>query len=390
MMRQPFPALSRLHDFRIVRPAYESLQADTFAWLAAAHEEAARQTPDEASQPAAGRAPRDMGRLLARFGCGPDKIARRGHELDDFLHTRWDEMRIHRLAEGPDGAGMGERTALFTTAAMRAFAAIYDGDAEPPDDIVHVTCTGYASPSAAQRYVAARGWGARTRVLHAYHMGCYAAVPAVRIATGLVASGSRRAPTRADVVHTEVCSLHLHPREHTPEQLVVQSLFADGHVRYGVSAPGGREKGFDVLAVREELAPDSTESMTWTPSSHGMAMTLARDVPARIGAGIRSFVASLYRDAGLDPPLGYEGDVFAVHPGGPRIIDAVASVLELREAQVAASRDVLLRYGNMSSATLPHVWKDLLDAGDVASGTRIVSLAFGPGLTLAGALLVKA
>ena len=81
--------------------------------------------------------------------------------------------------------------------------------------------------------------------------------------------------------------------------------------------------------------------------------------------------------------------VFAVHPGGPRIVDAVQSALELSDAQVAASRDVLSRYGNMSSATLPHVWRDLLRSSAVEPGTVVASLAFGPGLTMAGALMVK-
>ena len=63
---------------------------------------------------------------------------------------------------------------------------------------------------------------------HAYHMGCYAAMPALRIAAGFVATGSRR----VDSSHTELCSLHLDPTDHRLEQLVVQSLFADGLIRY--------------------------------------------------------------------------------------------------------------------------------------------------------------
>jgi predicted naringenin-chalcone synthase len=43
----------------------------------------------------------------------------------------------------------------------------------------------------------------------------------------------------------------------------------------------------------------------------------------------------------------------------------------------------------MSSATLPHIWMRLLEASDVPVGTPVVSLAFGPGLTVAAALMVK-
>jgi predicted naringenin-chalcone synthase len=81
--------------------------------------------------------------------------------------------------------------------------------------------------------------------------------------------------------------------------------------------------------------------------------------------------------------------VFAVHPGGPRIIDRVRERLELTQAQVQASRDVLFAFGNMSSATLPHVWMQLANDPCVSSGTLIVSLAFGPGLTMCGAMFRK-
>lgn len=81
--------------------------------------------------------------------------------------------------------------------------------------------------------------------------------------------------------------------------------------------------------------------------------------------------------------------VFAIHPGGPRLIEQLGQLLELAPAQYATSLDVLRDHGNMSSATLPHVWMRLLDDRRVPAGTLIPSLAFGPGLTICGALLEK-
>jgi predicted naringenin-chalcone synthase len=114
-------------------------------------------------------------------------------------------------------------------------------------------------------------------------------------------------------------------------------------------------------------------------------MTLARDVPERIAAALRGFVAELYRRGGRGAEA-IAGSVFAVHPGGPRIIDRVGQVLELEDAQLATSREVLFDHGNMSSATLPHVWMRVLADPDVAPGTLVASLAFGPGLTCSGGL----
>ena len=185
---------------------YESSQGETLAWLARVHTEAERvasaaRVPDELD---AERFGQEMERLVRRFGCSPQSIARRGYEIPDVARSRWDEMLVYDFALGPEGAGTRARTRHFARVTERVLEALYDDDDPslvPPRDLLHVTCTGYASPSAAQRLVARRGWGRATRVLHAYHMGCYAALPAVRMAAALVGGGGSE---RVDVVHTEI------------------------------------------------------------------------------------------------------------------------------------------------------------------------------------------
>jgi predicted naringenin-chalcone synthase len=200
----------------------------------------------------------------------------------------------------------------------------------------------------------------------------------------MLATGARR----VDVVHTELCTLHLDPSDHSLEQLVIQSLFADGFVRYSVQPDDGAP-GLRVLSVHEEVLPDSEGAMAWSVGDTGMHMALARDVPDRIAAVLRRFVTTLFEKAGSNIGA-LRGCIAAIHPGGPKIIDGVRAVLELDEAQVAASCAVLFEYGNMSSATLPHIWMRILEDAAVPRGTLVPSLAFGPGLTVCGALLEKA
>lgn len=331
-----------LTRFVATRPRFETSQARSLEWLIEKHGV-------------------KYERAIRRVACGPDRIAKRGHSfaLDE---TAFDPRE--RYGEIVD----------------RCFADAYADEPVAPDDLIHVTCTGYASPSGAQKVVAARGWST-TRVTHAYHMGCYAALPALRTARGLVATGSQR----VDIAHTELCTLHFDASDHALDQLVVQSLFADGMIRYcGVRDQGTR--GLAVLSLHERVLPDSAHAMTWTMGEGGrMKMTLSRDVPDRIASALRGFVLEL-----LDGKLGtLKRSIVAVHPGGPKIIDRVRDVLELDEAQVAASRGVLADYGNMSSATLPHIWMRILEDSRVPPGTLIPSLAFGPGLTVCGALLEK-
>jgi predicted naringenin-chalcone synthase len=295
-------------------------------------------------------------KLLNRYGCGPDKIAYRSTFLRDFTHVNWSEMQIFGGA-----SGMDERQAFFREALLPAVAGLYDEDVPDFSNWIHVTCTGYVSPSVVQTLCSQRGWGDRVQIMHAYHMGCYAALPALRMA---------RAQGRSEILHTELCTLHLDPARHDPEQLVIQSLFADGAIRYLVSDERPA-RGFEIDEICERLAPNSLDQMTWGLSAGGFTMTLAREVPKTVQECVTAVIKP-WREARA---------VYAIHPGGPRIIDAVREALDLSEEQVYFSREVLREHGNMSSATLPHVWARMLN--ELPSGTPVISMAFGPGLTLA-------
>ncbi len=92
----------------------------------------------------------------------------------------------------------------------------------------------------------------------------------------------------------------------------------------------------------------------------------------------------LLRPHGLGPE-----DVagWAVHPGGPKILDAVDAALGLPEDALECSRKVLREHGNLSSATVLLVLDELRRSRDFAEGDPVVFMAFGPGLTLYAALL---
>lgn len=317
-----------------------------------------------------------LARRVRRFGAANQRIAARGTEIEDYLLDLPAERGRLRLFGDDEPPALDRRMAFFRARVEQVFEQFYPPDSELPGQLIHVTCTGYVAPSAAQRVAARDG---RTGVTHAYHMGCYAALPAVRTACGLLAA---RSTARVDVVHTEVCSLHFDPTTVEAEQIVVQSLFADGHIRYSLACEP-RGDGFEVLALHEQVLPNSHHLMTWAVGPRQFEMTLAREVPTRIAPHLRDFVGALMRRAGLA-----EGDVtvFAVHPGGPKIIEGVERTLGLSPAQTVESQTVLRWRGNMSSATLPHIWQAIVDNPARRDGEVVVSLAFGPGLTLCGAV----
>ncbi len=340
-----------LTDFQIVLPKIEMDQKTSLGLTAQIH----------MAQPLGER----VGILIERYGVKPTQIATRRFE-DTELVTK--------------GSDINELTHFFGKRAQEVFDKFYPTSAKAPNHIVHVTCTGYISPSPAQHLVNNHKWN-RTNVTHAYHMGCYAALPAIRMAEGFVSAQNGQ----VDVVHTEMCGLHMDSKDHSPEQMVVQSLFADGHVKYSAIPQNIATNGFKVLNICEQIVPDSESDMSWIPASWGMKMTLSRDVPNKIGDCLKDFLERLVQDSGHSLPEVMKDAIFAIHPGGPKIIDSVGAKLELSNDQISASREVLLERGNMSSATLPHVWKKLLDR-KIPSKKLVVSLAFGPGLTIFGAL----
>lgn len=342
-----------IHSFVPVLPEFHLSQEQINDWILEAHKESHSG---------------EVGQGLQRFCLSDKYISQRYFECPD-VNAEWDKHEIYTM---PDGVSLLERNMFYGKKASTVFEKIY-GE-EVPEHVIHVTCTGYLSPSPAQRYFCK---GSAPEITHAYHMGCYASLPSVRMAQGLHLSREKT----IDIVHTEMCSLHLDPKAHTPEQIVVQTLFADGHIKYSV---GESAEGLKILGIKEKLLPDSHEDMTWVPGAHGMRMTLSKEVPIKIRDALPEFIKELCEECGIENREILHTAWFAIHPGGPKIIEAVQKRLELREEQVRFSHKVLFERGNMSSATLPHVWNEIFhEAND---GDKVLSLAFGPGLTIFGGL----
>lgn len=378
-----------LTDFKSVAPTFESSQDAILQWLANAYLAAREKRFGVSAQGSHAR--ERIEKLLQRYGCASPKIKKRGHELADFHHTRWDEMEVYRLTENPHGVALGHRMRLFEKAALRGLRALYESpNHRAPDELVHVTCTGYASPSPAQLFVESRGWGKSTPLTPVYHSGCYAAIPAVRLAfaSGLARKAGGAVNVCIDIAHTELCTLHLDPLAQEPDQLVVHTLFGDGFIRYSLRPREPKMPGLRVLALAEEIVPNTPHEMQWLLEPYAFRMALSRKVPDLLAAVAQPFLDKLVQKAGLLPGA-LNGAPFALHPGGPRILEVLEDALRLRPEQLVHAREVLANHGNMSSATLPTIWKAILEDPAIRPGTRIPSLAFGPGLTIAGALLEK-
>ena len=287
------------------------------------------------------------------------------------------------------GADIDDRLATFRELARTALETMYPQSSDAPDELIHVSTTGYRLPSPAHELVSERNWF-RTTVSHCYHQGCYGAFPAVRMAAGSLTaarSGLARTGGRVDIAHTEICSIHVAPDCLDAEHIICDSLFADGFIRYSAYTDDAfrdrGDRGLEVIRYADTTIPNSLDAMTWRPIVNRFEMTLSIDVPRLIAAHAEEFIRTLLKDAGLDLTTDRGDIIWVIHPGGPAIVDLVGSCLQLSKDQISLSKDALREGGNKSSATVPHIWDRLLRDEHVRRGTRVVSLAFGPGLTAA-------
>jgi predicted naringenin-chalcone synthase len=376
-------------DFSKVAPQYSSTHQQTLDWIIAAHTMVEAQqngVPQESEKIQLFR--EKLTAELYRVGCKPGMINRRGHEIADFNHFSWNEMEIYRLKERSEGVGLQARQKVHAEITERIVEKFYPENSTPPHHLIHVSCTGYSAPNCAQKLVSKRGWGNTTSVLNAYHMGCYSSVPAIRIAAAL----ANQRPSRVDIVHTELCTLHMNPSLHAIDQLVGQSLFADGFIQYSIESEETSEEksALRILSIHEQILPESQDMMKWLLMDWGFYFLLSHKIPGTIAKHLKDFTAQLCAFAGVDEAEIQKNGVYAIHPGGPKIIDYAEKIFELSPERLFYSRLILQNYGNMSSATLPHIWEIICNDHAIPSGTKILSLAFGPGLTIAGILMEKA
>jgi predicted naringenin-chalcone synthase len=352
-----------LHDLICPPCRFEKSQDESLVWLRKAYR---KYQKDHTSEEA------DYERLLKRVGLNPSQISKRGYYLPDF-HSDFADNSIFQESKVQ---GLSQRQDQFQKITNQIFSSLYE-NRKLPEHLIHVTCTGYKSPSAAQMIAAEES--PDCTVTHSYHMGCYGAFPALRMGQGFVRLNPQQC---VDVVHTELCTLHLNPIDPSLEQMLVQSLFADGVAAYRISSRKP-SLGFEFLHQTEFVVPKTQDAMEWDLSEMGFVMKLSKDIPGLIATHLKGSIEKWEVQSGLFLRGLLKDCIVAVHPGGPKIVDFVKSSLELHEDQVSYSRKVLFEYGNMSSATVPHIWQEILNDPNVPGGTLVLSMAFGPGLTLA-------
>ena len=274
-----------------------------------------------------------------------------------------------------------EATRLYIDSAAAALTACEGIDKTDVTHVITVSCTGFFSPGPDYRIVRSLDLDPSVQRYHLGFMGCYAAFPAMRQAKTICDADPNAVVL---VVSVELCSIHVRVSD-DPDTILGSSLFGDGAAAAIIT---GREDLGETRALQLDhfetvLTPVGEEAMAWNIGDNGFEMVLGTYVPKIIDAHIVDALAPLLaHDDALAEREYRQIEHWAIHPGGRSILDKVEAKLELDADQLTPSREVLRRFGNMSSATVMFVLKQILEQPGSSNGERICSMAFGPGLTV--------
>jgi alpha-pyrone synthase len=232
--------------------------------------------------------------------------------------------------------------------------------------ITHVLvtcCTGLYAPGLDFEIVDHLGLSPAVERTMIGFMGCYAAINALKLARHIVRSDPQAGVL---MVNLELCTLHFQETQEL-EQILSFLVFADGAAASLITA---REQGFALDSFKAVSVPESRRLITWKIRDSGFDMHLSGQVPAELATALHNGELIAERD---------NIDLWAVHPGGRSVLEAVEKALELPAEALATSREVLSCFGNMSSATVMFVLQQIMR--QARPGQRGCAMSFGPGLT---------
>ncbi|MFN9962067.1 MAG: type III polyketide synthase [Planctomycetota bacterium] len=297
---------------------------------------------------------------------------REATEAEPYGPTTAERMGAYQQYAGP----------LLHCAASQVLDQTPEGS-EAITHLVTVSCTGFCAPGVDYQLIESLGLSSEVERVHVGFMGCHGFINGIRVATALVQSNPR---SRVLVGAVELCSLHQQYSEDS-EQLVASSLFSDGAACLLLEAlPGDvistAPGGWEIISSLSRKLEQTSELMAWKIGNHGFQMTLSPRIPGVIAAELYRPLANWLAKHELTPE---EIQGWAVHPGGPRVIDAVGEALGLEDRQLQPSREVLAEFGNMSSPTVLFILDRL--APSILTGDHAVMVAFGPGLQVEALLL---
>ncbi len=330
-------------------------------------------------------------RLVLKTVYGRSGIQYRYSVLGEFeQNDKAEHLLFHPSGDFPE-TPVSERMNIYEEhAADVCGEAVNDCLAQLPSlekkEITHLitfSCTGMYAPGLDIQLVERLGLERNVERTCINFMGCYAAINAMKSAYYIAKAEPDAVVLIAGV---ELCSLH-YRKSNDPFQVVANAIFGDGAAAAIISA---KQLNKDTVTLGlstfySEFEQSASNDMVWRIGDFGFDLRLTPEVPNVVKGNIRGLVDSLLEKAKLSQA---DIDEYAIHPGGIKILEACQESLGISKEDNAISYSILREYGNMSSVTVMFVLREYLKTlTEADKGKKILSCAFGPGITMEAMIL---
>lgn len=241
------------------------------------------------------------------------------------------------------------------------------------DALFFVTVTGVATPTVDARLINRLRLPVDLKRIPIFGLGCVAGAAGLARAADYV----RGFPGEvAALLSVELCSLTLQRQDLSIPNLIASGLFGDGAAAAIVVGRERPEPGPEIVATRSIFYPDSERVMGWDIAENGFQIVLSAEVPQVVERHLRADVDRFLAAYGLTRR---EVGSWVCHPGGPKVLEAMETALEVPREALALTWESLARVGNLSSTSVLLVLEATLAAERPAPGSYGMLLALGPG-----------
>ena len=253
--------------------------------------------------------------------------------------------------------------------------------------IFFASVTGIASPTVDARLINRLPFPDSVKRTPIFGLGCVAGAAGIARASDYVRAFPREIVLLLSV---ELCSLTWQDDDQSIANLISCGLFGDGAAAVVIAgdevtlpaataAPGPR-----IVATRSTFYRNTEYVMGWDIGSTGFTIVLSPDVPKVVLENLRGDVDRFLAQHSLTLS---DISTWIFHSGGPKVLEAVETSLDLPKDALALSWKSLREVGNLSAASVLMVLADTLAGARGAPGSYSILAAMGPGFCLELVLL---
>jgi len=293
-----------------------------------------------------------------------------------FVHPReWFEKN-KSLEER--AASYVESSLLLTKQAVTECINNYGGEYSDFDHIIFVSSTGLATPSIDAVLINDLKLDVHLKRTPIWGLGCAGGAAGLSRAFEYAKASPKSAVL---LIAVEICSHAFHREDYSKSNLVSTALFADGAAAVVVAGEEHKlhqSSNVELLSTLSTIYYDSLDVMGWEIVRDGFKAIFSRDIPSIVRSRVKSNIEELLSDYDLTVR---DLRHYAVHPGGPKVLNEYEASLGLKHGAFSHSRNVLRRYGNMSSPTVLYVLKEIMESGEMKRNEYGIISALGPGFS---------